>query len=142
MVHKNNTTTIVKGIIAALLLLCLIDADYGFYQAMRAFISVGFAFLTYRHYQTGDKTNAIIYLCLLFVFQPLLIIGLGRGLCIVVDMATAGFIMYPIFTSRDVLMQSSNKSSESNEKPSSPKPSNSAQSDVDQISKKWYRYVL
>lgn len=79
MAHKNNTTTIVKGGLVALLLLCLIDADYGFYQAMRTLISFGFAFLTYRYYQSGDKTNAIIYLCLLIVFQPLMKIGLGRS---------------------------------------------------------------
>lgn len=78
MTLKNNTTTIVKGIIAALLLLCLIDADYGFYQAMRTLISFGFAFLTYNYYKSGDKTNAIIFLCLLVVFQPLMKIGLGR----------------------------------------------------------------
>ena len=137
MAQKNNTTTIAKGIIAALLLLCLIDADYGFYQAMRTLISFGFAFLTYRYYQIGDKTNAIIYLCLLIVFQPLLKIGLGRGIWIVVDIATAGFLLYQIFTSRDLVKKSSNRFSESNEKPASQKPHCSNQSDVERISKKW-----
>jgi len=92
-----NAKTIVKGIIAVLLILCLIDADYGFYQAMRTLISFGFAFLTYRYYQTGDKTNAIIYFCLLIVFQPLLKIGLGRGIWIVADIAVAVFLVYQIF---------------------------------------------
>ena len=96
MAQKNNTTTIVKGIIVVLLLLCLIDADYGFYQAMRTLISFGFAFLTYRYYQSGDKTNAIIYLCLLIVFQPLLKIGLGRSIWIVVDVLVAVFILYQL----------------------------------------------
>ena len=97
MAQKNNTITIVKGIIAALLLLCLVEADYGFYQAMRTLISFGFAFLTYRYYQTGDKTNAIIYLCLLIVFQPLMKIGLGRGIWIVVDIVVAGFLAYQLY---------------------------------------------
>lgn len=96
MTLKNNTTTIVKGIIAALLLLCLIDADYGFYQAMRTLISFGFAFLTYRYYKSGDSTNAIIYLCLLIVFQPLLKIGLGRGIWMVVDIVVAVYLVYEI----------------------------------------------
>lgn len=97
MAQKYNTTTIVKGIIIVLLLLCLIDADYGFYQAMRTLISFGFAFLTYRYYQSEDKTNAIIYLCLLIVFQPLLKIGLGRGIWIVADVAVAGFLAYQLY---------------------------------------------
>ncbi len=96
MTLKNNTTTIVKGIIAALLLLCLIDADYGFYQAMRTLVSFGFAFLAYIYYKSGDKNNAIIFLCLLILFQPLMKIGLGRGIWIVVDIATAGFLLYQV----------------------------------------------
>lgn len=96
MSHKNNTPVIVKGIIAALLLLCLIDADYGFYQAMRTLVSFGFAFLAYNYYTSGDNTNAIIFLCLLILFQPLMKIGLGRGIWIVVDIATAGFLLYQI----------------------------------------------
>lgn len=92
-----NAKTIVKGIIAVLLILCLIDADYGFYQAMRTLISFGLAFMTYRYYQVGDKTNAIIYLCLLIVFQPLLKIGLGRGIWVVLDIAVAGFLLYQIY---------------------------------------------
>lgn len=95
MSHKNNTPVIVKGIIAALLLLCLIDADYGFYQAMRTLVSFGFAYLTY-YYKSGDKTNAIVYLCLLIVFQPLMKIGLGRSIWIVVDVLVAGFLIYQL----------------------------------------------
>ena len=97
MAQQYNTTTIVRGIIVVLLLLCLIDADYGYYQAMRTLISFGFAFMTYRYYQAGDKTNAIIYLCLLIVFQPLLKIGLGRGIWVVLDIAVAGFLLYQIY---------------------------------------------
>lgn len=97
MAQKYNTTTIAKGIIAALILLCLIDADYGFYQAMRTLVSFGFAFLTYRYYQTGDKTNAVIYLCLLIVFQPLMKIGLERSIWMVVDIAVIGFIILQIY---------------------------------------------
>lgn len=91
-----SAPTIVKGIIAALLLLCLIDADYGFYQAMRTLVSFGFAFLAYNYFKSEDKTNAIIFLSFLVVFQPLMKIGLGRGIWIVVDIATAGFLLYQV----------------------------------------------
>lgn len=94
-----NAKTIVKGIIAVLLILCLIDADYGFYQAMRTLISFGFAFLAYTYYKSGDQTNVLIFLCLLILFQPLLKIGLGRGLWIVLDLFVAGYLIYQILRS-------------------------------------------
>lgn len=96
MQHNSNMINIIKGIIVVLLLICLIDADYGFYQAMRTLVSFGFAFLTYDYYKSGDKTNAIVFLCLLILFQPLMKIGLGRGIWIVVDIATAVFLLYQI----------------------------------------------
>lgn len=96
MPHNSNTVNIVKGIIAALLLICLANADYGFYQAMRTLISFGFAYLAYNYYKSGDKTNAIVFLCLLILFQPLMKIGLGRGIWIVVDIAAAVFLLYQI----------------------------------------------
>jgi len=137
MTLKNNTTTIVKGIIAALLLLCLIDADYGFYQAMRTLVSFGFAFLTYNYYKSGDKTNAIIFLCLLIVFQPLMKIGLGRSIWIVVDVIVAGFLIYQILKSVPDIKRPPKV--ENNQTPKSSEPSTKSQTqvDVDKISKKW-----
>lgn len=97
MSHKNNTIEIVKGIIAALLLLCLIDADYGFYQAMRTLISFGFAFLTYHYYKINDKKSVIVFLCLLIVFQPLMRIAFGRMIWIVLDISTAAYLLYQVY---------------------------------------------
>lgn len=97
MLHNFNRTLIIKGILAILLLLCLIKADYGYYQAMRTLISFGFAFLTYQYYQSGDKKNAIVFFCFLVVFQPLLNIALGRDLWMVLDVATALLLLYQIF---------------------------------------------
>ena len=127
MTLKNNTTTIVKGIIATLLLLCLIDADYGFYQAMRTLVSFGFAFLAYNYYQSGDKTNTIIYLCLLIVFQPLMKIGLGRGIWIVVDIAVAIFLLFQMFANRSGKIADAQKSSDS---PSYPEKNSKSSSSI------------
>lgn len=120
MTLKNNTTTIVKGIIAALLLLCLIDADYGFYQAMRTLVSFGFAFLAYNYYKSGDKTNAIIFLCLLIVFQPLMKIGLGRSIWIVVDVLVAGFLIYQLLKGILDEKRTADTRNQTNHKPSKP----------------------
>lgn len=120
MSHKNNTSVIVKGIIAALLLLCLIDADYGFYQAMRTLVSFGFAYLTYNYYKTGDKTNAIVYLCLLIVFQPLMKIGLGRSIWIVVDVLVAGFLIYQLLKGIQDEKRTTAARNQTNHEPSKP----------------------
>mgnify|MGYP006873025338 CR=1 FL=1 len=120
MTLKNNTTTIVKGILAALLLLCLIDADYGFYQAMRTLVSFGFAYLTYYYYKSGDKTNAIVYLCLLIVFQPLMKIGLGRSIWIVVDVLAAGFLIYQLLKGILDEKRTADARNQTNREPSKP----------------------
>lgn len=133
-----NAKTIVKGIIAVLLILCLIDADYGFYQAMRTLISFGFAFLTYRYYQAGDKTNAIIYLCLLIVFQPLLRIGLGRGIWIVADLLVAGFLIYQILSSPREYLSTKTKQPKSFKTNNNNNTKEASISDkADSIRKKW-----
>jgi hypothetical protein len=137
MSHKNNTIEIVKGIIAVLLLLCLIDADYGFYQAMRTLVSFGFAFLAYNYYKSGDETNAIVFLCLLIVFQPLLRIGLGRGIWIVVDVLVAGFLIYQIIKSRGEVTSSSAKQAEDREKSHVTKSRSSLEQQARKIRDKW-----
>lgn len=137
MSHKNNTPVIVKGIIAALLLLCLIDADYGFYQAMRTLVSFGFAYLTYYYYKSGDKTNAIVYLCLLIVFQPLMKIGLGRSIWIVVDVIVAGYLIYQILKSVPDIKRTPKVENRPTPKSSEPSAKSQTQVDVDKISKKW-----
>lgn len=137
MSHKNNTPVIVKGIIAALLLLCLIDADYGFYQAMRTLVSFGFAYLTYYYYKSGDKTNAIVFLCLLIVFQPLMKIGLERSIWIVADVLVASFLVYQILKSVPNIKRIPKVENRPTPKSSEPSAKSQTQVDVEKISKKW-----
>lgn len=137
MSHKNNTPVIVKGIIAALLLLCLIDADYGFYQAMRTFVSFGFAYLAYNYYTSGDNTNAIIFLCLLILFQPLMKIGLGRSIWIVVDVLVAVYLIYQILKSVPDIKRIPKVENRPTPKSSEPSAKSQIQVDVNKISKKW-----
>lgn len=99
MAKTSKTLNIVKGVIAVLLLLCLIDADYGYYQAMRTLVSFGFAFLAYQYYSEGGTKNAIIFLCLLILFQPLLKIALGREIWMVVDVAVAIYLIITLLKS-------------------------------------------
>ena len=92
-----KTLTIVKGVIAILLLLCLVDAPYGYYQAMRTLASFGFAFLAYQYYQLGDKKNAVVFAALLVVFQPLFKIAFGRELWNIIDVIVAVYLLHSVY---------------------------------------------
>ena len=97
MGNKDKTSRIVEGGIAFLLLLCLIDANYGFYQAIRTIVSFGFAYLAYQYYSKGFSREAIIFLCLLILFQPLFKISLGRTIWIIVDIVIATCLLIHLF---------------------------------------------
>ena len=130
---------ILKGIIAVLLLLCLIDADYGFYQAIRTIVSFGFAFLTYRYHHTGEKTNAIIFLCLLIVFQPVMKIAFGRDIWIVIDVLVAGFLIYQILHEVYMVNRQSKRNQATNNTitRTTNQVNTPNQSDIDNIRSKW-----
>jgi hypothetical protein len=76
---------LIKIILAFLLLLCLMDMPYGYYQLVRFCSFLGFAFLSYNANQKGNQNVMIIYAGLAILFQPFLKIALGRELWNFVD---------------------------------------------------------
>lgn len=58
---------------------------YGFYQLVRFLALVGFSILAYHANQKERNTEAIIYIGLAILFQPLLKVALGRQIWNVVD---------------------------------------------------------
>ena len=137
MPHNHNKKLIVKGVLVVLLLLCLVDADYGYYQAMRTLISFGLAYITYSYYQEGDKKNAIINLCLLIVFQPLVRIGLGRDIWILVDILVAGYLIFQILASRKGENKQSVTNRTSIEAQKTKQSETRFENDAERIRKKW-----
>jgi hypothetical protein len=86
-----------KIVLAVLFFLCLLDMPYGFYQLVRFVALVGFAILAYKANEQGQKTEAIIYICLAILFQPLIKIALGRELWNVVDVIVGIGLLVSIF---------------------------------------------
>lgn len=87
---------ILKTGLAILLLLCLIDMLYGYYQLVRFVSLVGFGILAHQSYRQGKKVEMIIYSLLALLFQPFLKISLGRELLnIVYVIAGVGLIAAP-----------------------------------------------
>ena len=83
--------------LAILFFICLADMPYGYYQFVRFIALVGFAILAYKANEQGKKTEAIIYVCLAILFQPLIKIALGRELWNVVDVIVGIGLIASIF---------------------------------------------
>ena len=80
---------IIKFLLSALFLLCLLDMPYGFYQLVRFLGFIGFGILAYQSNQKGKQTEMFIYIALAILFQPLFKISLGQNLWNIVDIVVA-----------------------------------------------------
>jgi len=74
---------------AVLLLLCLLDMPYGFFQLVRFLALVSFSLLAYNAHLKGNNFHFIIYLALAVLFQPLLKISFGRDFWNIIDIVVA-----------------------------------------------------
>ena len=84
---------IIHYALAAVLLLCLLDMPYGYYQLVR-FVAAGALFyLGYKEQERGQQESAIVLWCLAFLFQPFFKIPLGRMIWNLVDIAVAVFLI-------------------------------------------------
>lgn len=77
-----------KILLAALLLLCLINMPYGYYQFVRFTAMVGFAYLAYSANEQSNRNEMFIYFALAILFQPFFTIALGRTIWNIVDVIT------------------------------------------------------
>ncbi len=82
-------TSIIKIILSILLLLCLADMPYGYYQFVRFLAMAAFVFLAYIANEEGKQTEGLILVLLALLFQPFFKIALGRELWNIVDVIVA-----------------------------------------------------
>ena len=68
---KPTTENIVKAALAILLLICLIQMPYGYYQLIRFIAVVGFAILAWYAYERKNILLVIVFVALALLFQPL-----------------------------------------------------------------------
>ena len=88
---------VVKISLAILLIICLAELPYGFYQFVRFSGLVGFAFLAYQSNKKKSKTEMLIYICLVILFQPLIKISLGRAIWNVIDVIVSLALLISVF---------------------------------------------
>ena len=88
--------TIIKVIVAVLLLLCLADMPYGFYQIVRFAATAAFVYLSYDYFKCNKDCMGFFFAALALLFQPFFKIALGRTIWNVVDVIVAMALFYII----------------------------------------------
>ena len=93
-------TNLIKTTLAILLLQCLLNMPYGYYQLVRFLALVGFGFLAYQAHEQDNLSATFIYVALALLFQPFFKVALGRELWNVVDVGVAFGLLSSLFFSR------------------------------------------
>jgi uncharacterized protein DUF6804 len=97
----------IKIVLSILLLLCLADMPYGFYQFLRFVSCIEFVILVLNSNRKGNETQTIVFVVLALLFQPFVKISLGRTLWNIVDVVVAVGLIVSLLA--DPLAKGSNK---------------------------------
>jgi hypothetical protein len=92
---------LIKIILSPLLLLCLLDMPYGYYQFVRFTAMVSFAYLGYSAKEQNHKNEMFIYIALAILFQPFIKIALGRTIWNIVDAITGIGLVLSLFFKKE-----------------------------------------
>lgn len=79
-----------KIFVALLLIICLFDMPYGYYQFVRLTTAVYFCYELLKNSNTQHRTALII---LIIIFQPFIKLSLGRMLWNIVDIIVALWLL-------------------------------------------------
>jgi uncharacterized membrane protein len=85
---------ILKLGLSILLLICLLDMPYGYYQIIRFIAMTIFILLSYNQYTKNKGFSLIIYICLAILFQPFIKISLGREIWNIVDILVSIYLIF------------------------------------------------
>jgi len=94
---KLTTENLIKIALAVLLLICLFQMPYGFYQLFKYIALVGFAILAYYEYERKNIPLVIVFVGLVLLFQPVAKVALGRQAWMVVDVVVAAGLVVSLF---------------------------------------------
>lgn len=79
----------IQIIFAAMLLLCLADMPYGYYQLVRLIAMVLFGWMAYDYSTKEHQLGCVTFGSLALLFQPFFKIALGRTIWNMVDVVVA-----------------------------------------------------
>lgn len=95
-----NLESLIKIGLSIMLLLCLLDMPYGYYQLVRFVALIGFSILAYHANQKEEQTSQVIFIILAILFQPFFKIALGRTLWNIVDVIVALGLMFSLISNK------------------------------------------
>jgi len=95
--------TILSILLVVILLLCLLDMPYGYYEFVRFAAMLGFAYLGYLSLKESKEGYTFIYIGLALLFQPFFKVALGRFIWNIVDVVVSVFLIYTIVQDRNNL---------------------------------------
>lgn len=84
---------VIQIILIGLLLGCLFDMPYAYFQFVRFASTAGFAYLAYEAFDEKNQRDIIIFFVLALLFQPFEKIALGRVLWNIVDVGVAVYLL-------------------------------------------------
>ncbi|MFM7681202.1 MAG: DUF6804 family protein [Bacteroidota bacterium] len=85
--------SILKIILIGLLVGCLFNMPYGYFQFVRFTSFIRFGYFAYKSFVEQNKFDAIIFVLLALLFQPFEKIALGRLLWNIVDITVALYLI-------------------------------------------------
>lgn len=83
--------------VAVMLLLCLADMPYGYYELVRYVSAIFFAYMTYEALELRQKRAAFLFGALALLFQPFMKVALGRTVWNIVDVVVAVGLFYVVY---------------------------------------------
>lgn len=89
-------------VMAVILLVCLGDMPYGYYQLVRFVAMVVFAYLSYDYFIAKREGIGYTFATLALLFQPFFKISLGRTMWNIVDVIVATFLIVLLFAGKKV----------------------------------------
>jgi hypothetical protein len=98
---KLSTETLIKIGLAVLLLICLFQMPYGYYQLIRYVALVGFSVLAYYEFERKNIPVGILFIGAAFLFQPVVKIPLGRDVWMIVDVVLAIGLIVSLFLKKN-----------------------------------------
>lgn len=95
---------LIRIILAILMLLCLLNWPYSYYQMVRFVSMLGLAYLALDEFRESKEFNnkVFMYIALAILFQPLFKISLGRTLWNIVDVVVAIYLFYEVWKSKQI----------------------------------------
>ena len=93
---KLDTEGIIKLIMAVAMIICLLPMPYGYYQMVRLGSAVGFSYLAY-NLKTGESNMLLVYIGLAVLFQPIVMISLGRILWNILDLVVGIWLIINVY---------------------------------------------